>query len=138
MEKLLPEQHYAMALSDIEEEAVLLKAIKELIDSMVNFEMLSLNGNDPDSQILFRSNTHQRFFNIALVDFLSCTDKDKMSPIKQTSYVGALKEIADSPCFNVKNSVEPLRKATRQFTEWLEQKIKVHKHPTEKHERSHG
>jgi hypothetical protein len=114
-----------MALSKIEQEVVLLTAVKELIDSVVNFEMFSLIGSDPDSQILFKSSVHQRFFNIVLVDFLSPTDKDKRAPIKQISYVGALKEIANTPCFNVDNSVDPLGEATRQFAEWLEQKIEV-------------
>ncbi len=55
--------------SGIEQEVIILKAIKELIDSIVNFELMSLLGNDPDSQIAFKGYTHQRFFNIILVDF---------------------------------------------------------------------
>jgi hypothetical protein len=74
-----------MALSEIEEEVILLKAIKELIDSMVNFEVLNLYGNDPDSNILFNSTTHQKYFNIVLVDFLSQTDKKGFT--KQISYL---------------------------------------------------
>ena len=38
-----------MRLSDIEEEVVFLKAIKEIIDSMVNFAMVTLHGSDPES-----------------------------------------------------------------------------------------
>jgi hypothetical protein len=62
-------------MTGIEEEVILLKAVKELIDSMVNFEVLDVVGSDPDCNILFRTMTHQRFFNIVLVDFLSRTDK---------------------------------------------------------------
>lgn len=57
-----------MGLTDIEEEVVFLKAIKEMIDSMVNFAMLSLQGSDPDASVLFKTSMHQRLFNILLVD----------------------------------------------------------------------
>ena len=69
-----------MKLSDIEEEVVFLKAITEIIDSMVNFAMLTLHGSDPDASVLFETSIHQRFFNIILVDFLSRTDKK--APVK--------------------------------------------------------
>lgn len=114
-----------MTLSDIEEEIILLKAIKELIDSMVNFEMLDLYGSDPDSSILFKSMTHQRFFNILLVDFLSRTDRRAF--IKQTSYLGALKKISKSPNFDVNGSDASLSKVTHEFSDWLEQEIEVHR-----------
>src|SRR5947209_14419859 len=114
-----------MPLNDVEEEVILLKAVWELIDSMVNFEMLQLLGQDPDSSILFETMTHQRFFNIVLVDFLSRTDKKAF--IKQTSYLGALKKISKSPHFDVNGSVASLSKATHEFIDWLEQEVEVHK-----------
>ena len=49
-----------MKLSDIEEEVVFLKAIKEIIDSMVNFAILTLHGRDPDASVLFETSMHQR------------------------------------------------------------------------------
>jgi hypothetical protein len=59
----------AMKISNIEQEVIILKAVKELIDSMVNYEMMSLLGADPNSTILFKSSTHQKIFNIVLVVF---------------------------------------------------------------------
>lgn len=112
-----------MGFSDVEEEVVLLKAINELIDSMVNFEMLSLYGSDPDSEIRFKTVTHQRFFNIILVDFLSSTDKG--APTKQTSYLGGLRHIVEQPSFDVNDSVWQLRDATHQFVDWLKQEAEV-------------
>ena len=112
-----------MNLSDIEEEVVFLKAIKEIIDSMVNFEMLTLHGTDPESSVLFQTSTHQRFFNIALVDFLSRTDKK--APVKQSSYLRALRAISGRPTFVVDDSVAALRNATSTFVDWLEQKVSV-------------
>src|SRR5947209_4473516 len=114
-----------MTFSDIEEEIILLKAVKELIDDMVNFEMLDLYGHDPEPSVLFETITHQRFFNIVLVDFLSRTDKKAF--IKQTSYLGALKKISKSPHFDVNGSVASLSKATHEFIDWLEQEVEVHK-----------
>lgn len=113
----------AMKYSGVEQEVIILKAVKELIDSMVNFALMSLKGNDPDSNILFEDYMHQRFFNIILVDFLSCTDKK--GPIKQTSYLGGLREIVNNPCFNENNSVHNLKVATQEFKDWLDQEVEV-------------
>jgi hypothetical protein len=112
-----------MTLSNIEEEVVFLKAIEEIIDSIVNFEMLTLQGTDPDSAVLFNSSTHQRFFNVVLVDFLSCTDEK--APVKRQSYLGALRAVSASPSFSIENSVATLRNATSAFVDWLEQKVSV-------------
>jgi len=109
--------------SGIEQEILILKAAKELIDSMVNFELMSLLGNDPNSNILFKSITHQRLFNIILVDFLSCTDP--MGPVKQTSYLGGLREIVNNPYFDENDSVHNLKVATQEFKDWLEQEVEV-------------
>lgn len=114
-----------MTLTDIEEEIILLKAVWELIDSMVNFEMLDVYGHDPDSNILFKTMTHQRFFNIVLVDFLSLTDKKAF--VKRTSYLGALRRISESPNFDINGSVTLLSEVTHKFCNWLEQEIEVHK-----------
>jgi hypothetical protein len=107
----------------VEKEVVILKAVKELIDSAVNCEVMDLLGNDPDSNVLFKSMTHQKFFNIVLVDLLSCTDKQ--GPIEQISYLGGLREIANSPCFDVNNSAEALRESVDQFRNWLEEVVRV-------------
>ncbi len=113
----------AMTLNDIEEEVVFLKAINEIIDATINHSMLTLQGNDPESSILFESSTHQRFFNIVLVDFLSRTDKK--APVKRNSYLGALRAISACPQFDVDSSAVPLRNATGTFVDWLEQVVSV-------------
>jgi hypothetical protein len=101
------------SLNSIEEEVVFLKAIYDLIDSMVNFEMLSVVGGEPYSSVMFMSPTHHQLFMILLTDFLSQTDKD--APIGKNSYVGALKSITTNPNFNVNNSVDGLRREISQF-----------------------
>jgi len=50
-----------MNFSNTEREVIFLKAVKELIDEIVNYEIFDLNGSDPESQIMFHSITHQRF-----------------------------------------------------------------------------
>ena len=112
-----------LELTPTEEEVAFLKATLDAINSMVNFEVLSLHGIDPDSSILFATRTHQQFFNIALVDFLSRTDKK--APVKQTSYLGALRQIAENPAFSVNDSVAALRANTSDFVAWLEAEITV-------------
>lgn len=112
-----------LELTPIEEEVVYLKATLDAVNSMVNFEMMSLHGSDPDSSILFETRTHQRFFNIALVDFLSRTDKK--APVKQIAYLGALRAIAEDPHFNIRGSVAGLLSATTDFSRWLEDQITV-------------
>lgn len=111
-----------LSLSNLEEEVVFLKAINELVDSMVNFELMTVLGNDPETNVQFKTNTHQRFFNIALVDFLSKTGD---APVKQNSYLGALWAISAHPGFEVNESVAGLRTATCKFYDWLNQKITV-------------
>lgn len=112
-----------LELTPIEEEVVFLKATLDAINSMVNFSVMSLHGTDPESTILFETRTHQQFFNVALVDFLSRTDKK--APVRQASYLGALQKIADSPLFSIENSVDDLRSVTTEFVNWLEAEITV-------------
>jgi hypothetical protein len=119
--------HHFMPVSEhltrVEEKVVVLKAVKELVDSMVNFELLSVIGEDPRSQVLFKSDTHHRFFNVLLVDFLSQTDS--RGPIRQTSYLLGLKSITAKPSFETEGSIEALRRATQEFTNWLDQHLEI-------------
>lgn len=112
-----------MILNEMENEVILLRAIKELIDSLVNFKIFDLLGSDPDSQVIFKTSTHQKYFNILLVDFLSGTDKKSF--VKQTTFLGGLRSICDKPHFNIDSSVSLLQTATNNFVEWLEQLVEV-------------
>lgn len=114
-----------MKFNKIETEVIFLKAIKELIDDMVNYEVIRLLGDDPHSEIRFNSTTHKKYFNIILLDFLSCSDKKVLGT--KLSYLDALQTICKSPSFNKNNSIRSLTISTREFTKWLEQKVKVEK-----------
>jgi hypothetical protein len=113
----------SLELTPIEEEVVFLKATLDAINSMVNFSILSLRGSDPDCSVVFETRTHQQFFNIGLVDFLSRTDWK--APVRQSSYLGALRAISGLPNFSVAGSVDDLRTATATFAAWLEAEITV-------------
>lgn len=110
-----------MNFSNTEREVIFLKAVKELIDEMGNYEIFDLNGSDSESQIMFHSITHQRFFNIILVDFLSRSDKKVIG--EQQSYLGAIQSICKNPSFNEDDSISNVTFATDEFIDWLEQEV---------------
>ena len=114
-----------MKFNATEREVIFLKAVKELIDGMVNFEIGKVIGSNPHSQFQFCSMTHQKSFNIILVDFLSCSDKKVLG--EQSSYLSALKSICNSPKFNQNNSINSLSKYVDEFSTWLEQEVIVEK-----------
>ncbi len=106
-----------------EEEVIFLSTVTDLIDSMVNFSILQVVGTSPEAQILLHAATHQRFFNILLVDLLSKCDEHLLG--RQISYLEALSNICDHPSFNEGNSVATLRTATGSFVKWLNHEPKV-------------
>src|SRR5262245_61113155 len=110
-------------LTDAEIEVVVLKAVWELIDSAVNFTVLSIGGEDPDTEIRFHTSIHQRFFNIVLVDFLSRTDTK--APIPPTSYLDGLRTVARNPTLVSQGAVNLLQAATEDFIDWLEREVEI-------------
>jgi hypothetical protein len=57
--------------TDLEREVIVLKAVTELIDDMVNYEMFEKLTRTRDAQLTFNTMTHGRLFNVLLVDMLS-------------------------------------------------------------------
>jgi len=109
-----------MKLNKMEKEIVFLRAIKGLIDEMVNWEVMELVGEDPHSEVVFHSAIHRKFFNILLVDFLSRPD-EKFT--ESQSYLSVLKEICESPSFSSDNSINTLVQATEEFSSWLAEEV---------------
>src|SRR5665213_1480893 len=109
-----------------EQEIIALKAIWELIDEMVNYEMfLKLTGTD-DVQLTFNTMTHQRLFNILLVDFLSSPNAPfglpappKGAPKSDRTVLFLLRRICDEPRLNP-GGAHILRSPLGSFVEWLE------------------
>lgn len=105
--------------SNVEKEVIFLKAFYDLVNDMVNYEIIELLGNDPHSEIRFKSMTHQKYFNIMLLDFISETNFFG----NKLSYQQALQAICLSPNFNINNSINSLNIATNEFSEWLGKEI---------------
>lgn len=114
-----------MELAKIEKEIIYLLAIKHFIDEMVNFEIVKILRRSPYSEIRFQSMTHQKFFNIILVDFLSCPDTQILG--EQQPYLQALTSICKNPFFNKNNSIENLRKATQECRDWFDHEFVAEK-----------
>ena len=111
-----------MALNTSGSEVVVLLAIKTMIDSMVNHDLL-LVGSGTEAEVRFKANAHGRLFNVLLVDLLSQIDKE--APVKKESYLQALKGVCDSPCFNLDDAVGELREATDIFRAWVSKEIVI-------------
>jgi hypothetical protein len=114
-----------MILKNIEKEIIYLLAIKQFIDEMVNFEVINPLGEGPEVEVHFKSMTHQKFFNIILVDFLSCADAQILG--EKQPYLRALASICENPSFNQNNSIENLKKSTQNFRDWLTKEFTVEK-----------
>ncbi len=109
-------------MNSSEREVVVLSAVFELIDTIVNFEMLVLGDTDPTT-IRFKSATHAKFFNIVLVDLLSFTDPKGL--VESTPYLRALDDITGRPSFDFEGSIASLRESTNRFTRWLQAPIVI-------------
>lgn len=57
--------------NELEQEVIILEAVWGMIDDMVNREMFVLGERASDTNLLPSTGTHQRLFNVLLVDFLS-------------------------------------------------------------------
>ena len=64
------------AYTDLEREVIVLKAVTDLIDDMVNYEIFEPIRSMRDMNLNFRSMTHKRLFNVLLVDLLSTPMND--------------------------------------------------------------
>jgi hypothetical protein len=117
-----------------EQEVIVLKAVWELIGEMVNYEMFTKFSSTNDVLLTPATRTHQRLFNILLVDFLS---KPKLrvfglpdppnGPLKsEQSYLFYLRRICDAPKLNPTGG-NAIRTPLNAFVRWLETECFVEK-----------
>ena len=114
-DKLFDEQEF---------EVVYLKAVIDSLDSMLSSELLELRGSDPDSEVYFHQKTHQKYFYILLIDFISKRGDDALIGEKLTC-LELINKIHRNPNFNIDNSMSELRSATDNFDSWLNKEIIV-------------
>ena len=120
--------------TETEQEVIVLKAVWELIDQMVNYEMFAKPGRVDDVTLLPSTVTHQRLFNILLVDFLSMPDQKSFglpdppddSLKSERSYLFYLKRICNAPKLNPVGG-EAIREPIEVFLQWLEAECLVEK-----------
>lgn len=106
---------------NIEAEIISLRAIIEMINSMVNKAMIELRGKDPDTELVFHTFIHQKLFYIILVDFLSPFDSNLVG--KKGAAVDLLKSICEEPSFEFENSMAFLKESVTVFSDWINKEI---------------
>ena len=84
-----------------EYEVIFLKATIDLINLMLSNEILELRGRDPDTEIYFHTKTHQKYFYIILLDFLSKTNQILTG--EGFSCLELIKNLKEKPNFNINN-----------------------------------
>ncbi|WP_282611005.1 hypothetical protein [Pelagibius sp. Alg239-R121] len=114
---------FATEFSPIEQELVVFKALTETLDSMLNHEVMTVRGDDPNTEIVFATSTHMRLFNILLVDFLSRQNKIVVG--SDASYLVLLEKVCQAPSIGDQNSVGDLAQATQCLHSWLNAEIEV-------------
>ena len=131
MEHLAPKEP---AYTAKEQEIIVLKAVWDLIGGMVNNEMFMPITQTEEVSLAPRTVTHQRLFNILLVDFLSTLNASSFGlaePPERASatdktYLYYLRRISENPQLNSDGArclVEPVET----FSQWLEGECIVEK-----------
>lgn len=109
--------------TEIELEIINLKAIIDTLNNMINHEVLDLRDSSTFVEVYFKSYTHQKYFNIILVDFLSPLDNTLIG--KKATCLEILQSICEKPLFNRDNSILLLKESTNTFSKWIDETIQV-------------
>lgn len=105
-------------------EAIYLKAVIDSLDSMLSSELVELRGINPDSEVYFHQKTHQKYFYVLLIDFISKKGDDTLIGEKLTC-LDLINKICKNPKFNVNNSMSELKDAINILISWLNEEIIV-------------
>ncbi|CAI8940246.1 hypothetical protein [Burkholderia ambifaria] len=118
--------------SDIEHEIIVLYAIWDMIDGMVNFSMFEMLHETVDTNVMFTTSKHAQLFNVLLTDFLSAPSPiSKGGPLpfglpsapqeatgSERSFLYYLNRVAQAPNFD--GNVALLRDTVGSFKQWLD------------------
>jgi hypothetical protein len=121
----------------MEQEAIILFAVWEMIDEMVNFEIFEKPAKFENTNLWVKSATHQRLFNILLGDFLSLPQKGKTEKALPFDLAGPpenarrsdntfllyLRRICDEPKLNSDAGV--IRRPLDNFANWLDEECVI-------------
>ena len=127
------DNNHSTKFNEMEQEIIVLKAVWDMIDEMVNYEIFERPHRTKDTTLIFKSRTHQKFFNIQLVDFLSRPKNKKgifdlpFAPKESSdtdkSYLYLLKTVCDKPNFS--KEVDAISGPLAKFKDWLETECHV-------------
>lgn len=120
--------------NETEQEVIALKAVWNLIDEMVNWNIFVKHDEVKDVTLMPTTSTHQQLFNILLLDFLTVMDAgafDMPRPANGSSeadksYLFYLKRIAASPQLDPASG-DLVGAPTKAFVDWLETECTVEK-----------
>jgi hypothetical protein len=121
--------------TEAEREVIILKLAWELIDEMVNYEIFAKPPSITDGTLVFNSATHQRLFNVLLVDFLSqprgewpfgLPKPPHGSSASERSVLFPLLRICDAPQLEPSGGCA-LRPPVEAFMNWLEMECRIEK-----------
>ncbi len=113
-----------MPYTEIEQEIIVLNAVWDHIDDMVNYGIFTKTEKTTDVWLLPHTAAHQRLFNILLVDFLTTPNAHSFdlpvppdgSPEIDKSYLYYLLRVCAAPHFG---PVQALNEPVEALREWL-------------------
>ena len=127
----------APAYSAIQQEVIVLAAVLDLIDDIVNLRTFARPITHRPTNVLPNTSTDQRLFAILLGDFLSLPQARGGGPVpfglsvpsryeagSAQTYLRYLREIAVRPSFS--GDINPLAKEVGAFAAWLDAKLTCH------------
>ena len=115
----------------IEQEAIILNAIWEMIDDMVNYDMFMKNQKLENTNLMFKTSAHMRLFNVLLGDFLSLPQRRGRTPLpfglpdppsgtreSNLTFLFYVRQVCNDPKFN--SNANFIREPLEAFADWLE------------------
>jgi len=112
-----------MALTQVEKEVIGLWVACGSLDSLVNHSLLQLYGEGETTEVHFETATHQRLFNILLLDFLENVDGTLTE--EQGSCLDLLEGACRIASFDESGSVKSLKEPVDALRVWLDAEITV-------------
>lgn len=110
-----------MPFSSAELEVLCLRAATSSLDEVLNKALFDVTGPAAEAELSFHSSTHQRLFNIHLVDMISPMDAN-LTALSGSALHG-LHLVCTVPQFNHTATVEFLRSPLDALSKWLEQHV---------------
>jgi len=110
--------------TDLEREVIILKAVVDLIDDMVNFEIFERPASTKETILTFKTMSYLRLFNVLLVDMLSAPNYFGFPPIppdasgSARTFLRHLQQISEDPLFN--DTGTSIAEPVKAFANWLD------------------